>query len=253
MLTGLDGYARHFGTPADQLLRMPKADDAEGMAQLWGKLGRPDTPEAYTFDGLDKMSEGDQAFINSFRAKAHAAGIPQAHMSVMMGHLSEALATVDGQLEEQTVAAREAATAELKKAWGDKYDVMRNDIPASLQWLGEKAGLIQPGDAEGLNGLVKALNVGGEADNPALMRLMGALADLRAEGGSLPGTGKAVPPVASTEASREAARVKLTEFNADKDKMDALYDTRKPGHIAAKEEWQRLVEASSPPPSEPGA
>lgn len=225
------------GWPADQIIRMPKADDAEGMGQLYNRLGRPETPDAYSLEGLDTMSEGDQAFINGFREKAHAAGITQAGMSAMMAHLSEALGTVDQQIEQQTVAAREAATAELKKAWGDKYDVMRSEIPETLKWLGEKAGLIKADDAEGLAGLVKALNVGGEADNPQLMQLFGALADLRAEGGALPGTGKAVVAGDMTVAQAQEAK---QAFLANSEMQDALHDATHAKHALAIAERDRL-------------
>ena len=36
-----------MGLPADQILRLPKADDAEGMMKVYDRLGRPAKPEEY--------------------------------------------------------------------------------------------------------------------------------------------------------------------------------------------------------------
>ena len=228
------------GWPADQIVRLPKADDAKGLSDLYGRLGRPETPEAYAFNGIDLKNEGDKAFVEGFRADAHAAGMTQSQMDVMMGYLGKSMATVDADIERQIAAQREAATAELRTTWGDKYDILRNDIPASVEWLGVKAGLIDPKSPDAAtqrDNLVKALNVGGEADNPTLMRLFGVFADLRAEGGSLPGQGKAVQQGSMTVAEAQAAK---TAFLAKAENVDALHDAFHANHKLAIAERDRL-------------
>ncbi len=229
---------------------MPKAEDAEGWSALYGRLGRPETAEAYAFNGFEAQNEGDKAFVEGFRTEAHAAGFSQKQMDVMMGYLGKSLSTVDKQIEDQVTAQRDAATTALKTVWGDKYDVMRTEIPQSVEWLGQQAGLIDKTasaevQAQQRDDLVKALNVGGEADNPQLMRLFGALADLRAEGSSLPGNGRAVEAGAMTFAQAQAAK---TAFLADPVMTTALHDATDPKHaiaLARRDELNKIISEQS--------
>lgn len=52
------------GVPQEQILRLPKdASDEAGWQQVYRRLGAPDKPEGYTFEGVDF---GDEALTKSF-------------------------------------------------------------------------------------------------------------------------------------------------------------------------------------------
>jgi|GEM_PF-7101488 len=246
-----DHLSRATGWPADQVLRIPKADDAAGWEGLYSRLGRPDTPEAYAFNGIDLAQGGDKAFVEGFRADAHRLGFTQAQMDGTMAYLGSSIAIADQQLATQIDTDRKAARADFN-AWAgspEKIAIYENEIPSVVERLGLKAGLVTKNEdgtvnADSKANLIKVLNVGGEADNPALLRLFAVMADMTAEPGALPGTGHAVTPQAGGM-DKASATSALAAFNADGDKLAALYDPRHASHRSVKAEWQELIKAST--------
>lgn len=74
------GLERHFGTPADQLLKLPKdATDEAGWAAVRQRLGMPAEAKDYDFSSV-KFSDGtelDQGFTDAMRGALHRAGVPK--------------------------------------------------------------------------------------------------------------------------------------------------------------------------------
>jgi hypothetical protein len=239
LLASQVGYSKAHGVPAEQLLRMPREDDADGWGQLYGRLGRPEAADKYDLAAFNTKNEGDKAFVEGFRGKAFELGYTQRQMAGMLDYLNTSLATVDQQLEAQAKAYRDAGEAELRKAWGQKYDTYKNEIPGVVEKLTAKACL----SAEEAKGVYEKLNADGLTDNPIFMRMLGAMADLMAEPGAAPGgAGGSQSTGALTPAD---AKSQMAAFNSNPAKQAALYNTSDPGHRAAKEEWQKLIEAMS--------
>ncbi|WP_303829387.1 hypothetical protein [Asticcacaulis taihuensis] len=231
LLKGVDGYAKHFGVPADQILRLPPKDATpEAMSEFYGRLGRPETPEAYAFNGIDLKNEGDKAFAEGFRADAHRLGFTQTQMDGIMSYLGSSITTVDQQIEAQLKAHREATAVELKTAWGEKYDIYQNEIPAVFERLAAKAGMDK-------DAALKAFNEGGFADNAAVMKVLAVMADMTAEGGPLPGQGRAE---IAGEMSYEQALIAKKAFSEDAAKQAALHNAADPKHVEAIAERNRL-------------
>jgi hypothetical protein len=139
----LDGLARTFhgqakfiGIPRDRLLALP-ADpaDAEAMAPIYDRLGRPEKPEAYQFK-TDALPEGvtrDEATEGWFRSTAHKLGLSQRQASALFeawnAHVGERI----GAATRQSAQAHEAAIGALKTEWGDAFDEKLRVAKAATQ------------------------------------------------------------------------------------------------------------------------
>jgi hypothetical protein len=78
---------KHFGVPADQLLKLPKdsADDA-GWKAVYSRLGVPSEPKEYDFSGV-KFKDGTEleaAFSDTMRAALHSARVPKDKASTVV-------------------------------------------------------------------------------------------------------------------------------------------------------------------------
>ncbi len=226
-----------LGAPVEQIVRLPKDDDAAEWAKVYDRLGRPADPKDYDF-GVTFEHPADVEFTDGFRKVAHDLGLSQKQLQSVMGYYNGALDTLNQRLEADVVAQREAAEASLKSAWGAKYDHYRNEVPATLEWLAQQSGLVKAGDAAALETFKAELNAEGLSDNPLFLRLLAAVADQRAEPGSPAGqaqTGGMGP---------QDAKAKLMEKELNPDWTKALYDRNHPQHNAVVEERARLLIAS---------
>lgn len=234
-----DGARKLVGVDPQFLVRLPRDGNAEETAALYNRLGRPEAPDKYEFNGIELKNEGDKAFVEGFRQHAFDRGLTQAQMDGVLGYLGGSMAQLDAAYEKQAGEYRAATEAELRTQWGGKYDVYRAEVPATVEKLAAKAGY----SGDEAKAIYEKLNADGVTDNPAFMRLMAVVADMTAESGALPGGGGENTQTANL--SVDQASQALDAFYLDKEKAAAVHDTRHPGHKAAKDEWQRLVAAKA--------
>lgn len=119
---------KHFGVPADQLIKLPKdtADEA-GWRSVHERLGMPKEAKDYDFSGL-KFADGrdiDAGLADAMRASLHKSGTPKDAASGIMKTVVDYL---DGQ---STAAANERAAriqterTDLMKEWGTNWEFNR--------------------------------------------------------------------------------------------------------------------------------
>lgn len=114
---------RMIGVPADQLLRMPKADDEAGWKAVWQKLGAPDKPEGYDLTGID-FDDPDMTsrFAQTVRDTAAALNMPKA-MAERMAHAFHKYVSDAGQAQSaESTAALQAEQSKLAVDWGSPDD-----------------------------------------------------------------------------------------------------------------------------------
>jgi hypothetical protein len=114
------GAEKLIGIPKDELLRMPKADDAEAQKAFWGKLGAKEKAEEYQFTGQDKL---DPKLVETARAAAFELRIPADKADAFM---QKFVAYEGSRAEANAAAATVAKNLELEKlraSWGPNYDV----------------------------------------------------------------------------------------------------------------------------------
>jgi hypothetical protein len=149
----LDGLARSFhgqakfiGIPRDRLLALPAdPDDAEAMAPIYDRLGRPEKPEAYQFK-TDALPEGvtrDEATERWFRGVAHKVGLSQGQASALFEAWNGFVGERIGAATQQSTQAHEAAIGALKQEWGAAFDEKLGVAKAALaHYGGDKAAEI---------------------------------------------------------------------------------------------------------------
>lgn len=116
----------HIGTPADQLLKLPKADaPAEEWKAVWQKLGMPADATGYDFSAVKSSVEGrtvDPALIESIRAAALDANLPAPAAVKVAAAIQAHLDKAGAESATEAAAKLEAGRAALKANWGQNFD-----------------------------------------------------------------------------------------------------------------------------------
>lgn len=117
---GLDAFAKSYkrlegmrNIPENELLHIPKAEDADGMSEMYNRMGRPENPEGYKFEGVEGA--------DWFRNVAHETGLNEVQaMKVIAGYNAQVQAILETSDSEYQVQA-DIQMAELKSEWGAEF------------------------------------------------------------------------------------------------------------------------------------
>jgi hypothetical protein len=118
----LDGYRSLEGHLGKALV--PPKDDAgpEDWSKFYGKLGRPEKPEAYELKRPAEIPENlpyDAKTAEEFKVWAHEAGLTPKQAAALHDKYMGKWANAYGSVEEQRAKAAAAAHEEIVKSWGD--------------------------------------------------------------------------------------------------------------------------------------
>lgn len=120
LATSYRNLERHFGVPAEQLLRLPKDEtDKDGWGKIYERLGRPAKPEDYQLP----VPEGDDGEYAKFISTAmHELGITKKQAQALAAKQNEFV----GELTRREAAAYQEAIktqdVALRAEWGPAYD-----------------------------------------------------------------------------------------------------------------------------------
>lgn len=126
-LKAVEGYRnleKFHGVPADQLIKLPKPDDAEGWNGVYNRLGRPESPDKYGFDDI-KLPEGaqlDKEFVGYFDQAFHKVGLTKAQRDAAVVAYAEYEQKWAQEQETKLAQEKTIQIDALKKDWGDKFD-----------------------------------------------------------------------------------------------------------------------------------
>lgn len=208
----------HFGVPAEQLVRLPKPDDADGNTKLWNTLGRPETPDKYEV----KIPEGadlDKAGLDSFLAHLHKAGpltggMAQAAADWYGGYAAQLAKARDADF----AAAQEQGTQALKTEWGAAFETNLDAAAEMAERFGGKD-------------YVKFLKDSGQGNDPANLKAWAAVAKAAGEPGSPDPGGKRGGGSGSGTMTPADAEAALTVYsNTGSDEYKALNEASHPQH-----------------------
>jgi len=171
-----------LGVAPERLVAIPeKPDDADGWSQVYTKLGRPETPDAYkpevkVHDGQELSPE----LVKEFSTVAHEIGLTNTQVSKIMQY------QVDLSHKYTEMSAAEAAEAE-KVAAADAMNahnkavndfMVQNSIKTEAEFKEFTGGLEETSKQIGFYDLI---NEAGHGDDPkwlaALAKLRGQLSD----------------------------------------------------------------------------
>lgn len=121
LLKATRGLEKHFGVPEDQIIKLPGADNPDGMGEVYDKLGRPKEASGYVFDAPEG-TQTDDALVESFRGFAHEKGLTSGQATDLFNWQIEQAASAQTAQAEADKAQFDSSVIELKNACGTKYD-----------------------------------------------------------------------------------------------------------------------------------
>lgn len=204
-----------YGVPENQLLRLPKPDDAAGNEALWNRMGRPESADKYELEVPDG-SPLDKDATSAFLAHMHKAGpftgpMAKAAMDWYAGYAKQ----VGEQVGQADAQARTGAEASLKAEWGDAY---KQNLDAAAQ------AAIRFGGED----YKKYLDESGMGNDPRSMKAWLKVAEAGREAGPPPkDPGRDQAGGLMTPAS---ARAELAKMEGDKVIMAALHNANDAQH-----------------------
>jgi len=108
------------GANEDELLFLPKDPDAEGAYDdIYAKLGRPETAEAYKIEGAEGLDEGR---LNLAREIAHKNGLNDKALNDFIKADVEYAQKYQEELEVELAKQQGIEVDQLKKDWGKGYE-----------------------------------------------------------------------------------------------------------------------------------
>jgi hypothetical protein len=191
------------------------ATDEEKQA-FFAKVGRPEKPEGYELKAPEKMPDGmvyDEQLASKVAARAHKEGISKSQLAAIydefLGYQTELVAATNKSVQD----AYEAASTELKKEYGDKFDAYVESANKAMVAAGAKE-------------LIDKL---GLANHPGIVKMFGFFGQKMSQDtlkGPLNGT-----PAADTQAQLS----KIVN-----DTKHPYHDKEAAGHAEAVKEVERL-------------
>lgn len=131
---------KHFGVPAEQLLKLPKDEnDKDGWGKIYERLGRPEKPEEYQLP----TPEGDDGEYAKFISTVmHDLGITKKQAQALAAKQNEFI----GEMTKREVAAYQETIKTqdqaLKSEWGPGYDKRVQIAKGAFAELGLKPEVV---------------------------------------------------------------------------------------------------------------
>jgi hypothetical protein len=213
---------------------LPKADDPEDTARFGGELGRPESPDAYQFEGFE-APEGefwDPNQLEAMRPIFHAAGVTDAQGAALAQGFVDNLGQQYTETMEHLESQREEAQRAMRSKYGAAYDATYDLATRAFTHLaGDKA------DAFGGKRLIDGSKL---IDDPDWFELFATLGKSIGEHELL---GQGARSFAMTPEAAEHERAKL---KMDPDFREAWLNKDHPSHKEAVARYARLTEYATP-------
>lgn len=148
------------GVPQDRLLKMPETSDDPQWAEVYSKLGKPDTPEGYGLsvpEGEDStvMDWAKDAFHKNNLSVDQAQNVIESFRQMAENQQSAELEAYNQGLQKQEM--------DLKKEWGQAYHQNIANAQAAVKEFGLPSEAIDAMEkAIGFDGVMKFMNSIGE-------------------------------------------------------------------------------------------
>lgn len=203
------------GVPAERLVTLPEDVTAEGaLDPVWSKLGRPETPDAYTNAIGEALA--DDAY-KAAAAQAHKLGLSDKQFEGMQGWLKETTASLEAKRAEQVDGA---------------FTDWQEQNPQALKNAQRMLGAVGV-DAATLDAAL-------QGDKAKLFDVLGKIAGRMGEGRVPESEGDA-----SLMMSPEAAKARISQKLGDKDWSAGYFSTNPKIRAPFMAEMERLQKIAS--------
>lgn len=213
----IDSYRNLERTIGREKLIMPKdANDKEGWAQVWDKLGRPKAANEY---GIEVPEGGNAKFVEAMTSLFHEHGLTTAQARAIVEGNNKWAADAKAAADQAFVQQAQAGLNDIKTEWAGNYD--------KYAAAGQRAAHLLGLDKPTMSKIERAI---GTKQMMTMMATIGVnLAEDNFDGNDAPGALN----------SAEAAKARKSELMKDKDFV-GRYNR---GDAAAREEMRKLNEA----------
>lgn len=150
LLDSYRGLEKLMGAPKDRLLKLPEKADAPEWNEIYSKLGRPQDPKSYKFEGIEGV---DPKLEGWARENFHKLGLTQQQGENLLKSYRELETTESKNLMEQKQNSIKSQEETLKKEWGSAFD-------QNIQ-VARKAAAQFGMDAKTIDGLESAMGYDG--------------------------------------------------------------------------------------------
>jgi hypothetical protein len=137
-------YLEYAGK-ADRLIEIPGEDDAEGRAELFKRLGRPETPDGYEFTGVEIPELISDEELKTFRTLAHELGLNKVQAQKLLEHsiadlngMNEQVTSQQKAEEEQKAAEKQKKIETLESKYGDNFAEVVTKAHRAYEAVGSK-------------------------------------------------------------------------------------------------------------------
>jgi hypothetical protein len=215
---------KFIGRDPATLVSLPKEGDEKAWAELWAKLGRPESPEKYNMKaGLPDGAEVDEVFSRKMAEAIHRAGLTQKQAEAVIAEYNRMLIERTQEDLKKMELDYAAGDKELQNEWKGAYDRMIAVARAAVKDLGIPAEAI-----DGISAAIGYKNT---------IKLFADIGRKLGEPGFVPGGETTRFPGAL---SPEEAKAQWESLKLDPHYMAALMDPKNPGHKEAVERQSRL-------------
>lgn len=236
----IDDFAKSYINAQSKILQKgvlvppPNAEQAE-LDAFYNSLGRPESHDKYSMP--ENMPEGfkvDDARLDYFRQKAHAAGLTDDQFAKLLRADAERQAEIAKSTSEEYSRQMESVREELKKEWGSAYSE-REQLA-----LGVIDRFDKQGDVKELMNSVKLEDGSLLGNHPAILKMMAEIGKTFGEH-AIHG-GRKSSDFAMTPAD---AKAELDSMKIDPEKRKILNTHNHPGRQALLDRQSYLIKISS--------
>jgi hypothetical protein len=229
-----DSAARLVGLDKGAVLRLPAAEDAPEWGEVYAKLGRPETPEAYQFPELPAgLVEGVEP---AARAEFHKLGLSGKQAAGVMGLYGAQVQQAEQARLARAAEVEAAVEADLKREWGDAFEDRLHAANRAIAEVGGK----ELGELLANTRMPDGTRMG---NHPMLVKAFAELGRRIAEPGDLRGgSGGASSPASYTP---DQALAEIKRLTTDPAFHAARRDPKHEDHAKNTELWNRLNQAAA--------
>ncbi len=211
-----------IGADPDQMLQLPKEDDAEGWNSVYERLGRPNAPDGYDFE----LGDGEQSDeVADFKNVAHELGLTNDQARNILGIYNQISQNDMAQEDEQFEQMNVEYLQDIQSEWGDSFNKNAELARRAFTDFASEE-------------LMDVLRETGLSNHPEMLKTFARIGQVLSEDNVLPGTRGAIGGMTPVHA-QESIDSKM----ADKEFRSAYLDGTHPNHAQAVKEMQRLHNA----------
>lgn len=198
--------------------------------ELYGKLGRPETPDKYEVPEINLPNDLklDEALLGEAKTKFHELGLNKKQFAGVMGLYGRVVSEgLEGESAKNEESLKEGTLA-LKTEWGDKFDANIDIAQSAINKFG----------GEDLDKILKDSGLG---NNPAMVKTFHEIGKRIMEDNAGMGRGAGLPINDQT-----TAKIRIDELKRDEAFMKTFTTAHAPGHKEAKKQMDELFKAAYP-------